>query len=420
MNLRVEGKWILDENNNRIALRGGGMDYTCYDGAFPLESYLETLRTKGCNTVRLAFAVPNWSTGHTEYDVAKMNNTLNLLASYGLNAILDCHDNNEHLLNPAFQAAWLETWRQIAINHGGHPSVIAYELCNEACNSPYDDVVFNLMKTCMNTIKSVHPDALFIVFELVNREKGIGRASYRPRHVAEMPDTIFTLHHWNIWYREDPARYKQDFAFGECQASEFINFANKYRDLMNAPVWLGEFGAYDYNTANAGMAEVKHIIELAEKQSLGWNVWMMEKGYNWNFLVPRPFINPYFGEPAAFNPIPFNLQERIVASSGIYQQEPTYILLKDDGTYIDVSGPCKVRIRYWVGLAQTGDWSTPPKPDWTFEEYIQQINGPTRIVNEAGTTENSTEIYPYSTPTPTSPILPILVGAILIWLITRK
>lgn len=395
--LHVEGKYIVDEDGNRVALRGAGMDYTAYDGQArePFEHYIQTIKSKGLNTVRLAFNVPGQEPHlHTDFDFAKMDATLDACEANGLYAILDAHHYRDQMLDSAFRVVWKNLWVEIATMYAGRKCIAAYELANEACN--YQDDLLPYYKEVMSAIKAVDPDAMFIVFELLNREKGMDKWHWQPYHVEQMPNTVFALHHWWIEYREDPTRYQDDFPFAECHASEYINFAIKFREYLGAPVWLDEFGAYDYDVTHAGMAEVKHIIEMAETQCLPWNVWMMEKPYNWDWLIPEPFITKYWGTPQPFEPIPFNILDKIVASSATFKQEPTYILLKDEGAYVTLQGPITVRIRYWEGLATTPDWSS--EVTGTYNAMIHEIATFETIANVAGVTQNSTEIMSYSIP----------------------
>ncbi|HKZ95136.1 MAG TPA: cellulase family glycosylhydrolase [Candidatus Bathyarchaeia archaeon] len=404
--LHVEGQYVVDDLGNRVAWRGAGLDYTAYNfGWDRFRGYIRTLKGRGLNMVRLAFCVPGHRIQQTEYDPAKMDMALSIVEEYGMYAILDSHHYwaTEEVegwddVVPKYKDEWIATWVDIATRYRDRPSIAAYELINEGLG-PHDELLAVLIEG-MNAIRSVDPNHMFVVFEWRNTEWQIAEnfTVWKPRD--KQPNTVYALHHWWTAYRNsiepkypeyDPTRYVNESAMAYGNAAEYVNGAMAYRRFMNAPVWLGEFGAYDRDIAHANMAETKEIIRLAESQSLGWSVWQMEVNYDWDWLVPAPYTNPYFGDPQPFAPKPFDMRTKIVDSYEIFRLDPSFIWLRNNGANVTLKDPMKIRVVIWEGWPGLGT---------LLSDEIVTVIDTTTVVNrfpegQTGLDVRHTQIRPY-------------------------
>jgi hypothetical protein len=385
--LRVEGQWIVDEYGNRVALRGGGGSYTAYDDWAMLEKFMQQIKSIGGNCYRLAFNPPwrpgdKWEDKMTQYDPEKMDRTLDLCEKYGLYAILDCHhwqgtgDPDEWQLLPNYKDYWIQTWVEIAQRYKDRSVVAGYELCNEAWG--YTDMALE----CMAAMRQVDPKHIFFLIESGYTESQWhqhdywgGRRTWDPGKIeayfgGNPPQYVLTTHHWfgDAYVSAggqrpyDPA----DFEMGYCASSLITNGLRHIREEMNCPVILGEFGVYDYDMANMDAEHVRDIIRNLEDLGIGWWFWMMEKlvrdnGLHMYDLLQRTFESSYYSSdiPRAFKPKPFNLWDRVVNYGprtfdwSYTEHDVVYHQIRQD-SWIEVQGPCTLRIREWSGTIWWG------------------------------------------------------------------
>lgn len=373
--LHVDGKWIVNENGDNIALRGGGGCYTAYADSLGsdrwehFETFLQEVKSIGGNCYRLAFNPVHrdgdtWDLKMTELDFEMMDHAIGLCEKYGIYAVLTCmHWQGDYWqLIPKYKDYWIETWVSVADRYKDVSSVAGYELCNEAWS--YAEMAVE----CMNAIKQVDNNHMFFVIESLNTpytlrrvDAGLsGTHTWNPNQMQ--PNVVYTFHHWWGYPRLSNPYSATDFEMGYVAASMFVETIRDYRELYNVPVLAGEFGTYDYNMDSADSEHVREIIRLCEEQKIGWWYWMMEKqvrdnGLSLYSMVRQTFFTSnYFGTNIpAFNPKPFTLENNIVSYGSRARDvsycwwSSTYHAIAGPDAWIELKGPCKVRVRTWEG-----------------------------------------------------------------------
>ena len=377
--LRVEGQWIVDENGNRVQLRGAGCDYTAYEKYDLLESYFQLLSSKGLNYVRLGFNVPGHRPGGgTVYDPVKMDRTLALCEKYDLYAILDCHHYSDI---GDWPQDWINTWVEIASRYENSSVVVGYELCNE----PYGIDFPPLALDCLNAIRQV--DTRHIIFlaeyakwlyEWMEGRIYTGRRFWIPDGEtgsgAVIPNDTQCVYHVHHWPGALTKGATLDIPTAMCEASEYVYFLRFLRETLQRPVWAGEFGSYNYTAPNPQLDHCIEIFNLCDDAGIPWTLWMMEKNYPWDYLVPEPYTTSIIPSDVLrpFNPSPFNMLEYTVNwnrreigynrwGSSFYELQP--------GAWVTFRGPCQVKLVRWTdfygGVVHSEEIINIPEPNGT-------------------------------------------------------
>ena len=402
--LHVEGQWIVDEDSNRVQLRGAGGDYYAYNGGpKQMAKYLDWLKETGCNVIRLAFCVPGHRVAHREYDPVLMDEILDICEQKGIYAVLDAHhywatkevQGWDDVL-PKYKAEWIQTWVQIATRYKNRSVIAAYELVNEPYGSggkelrdTYYEAIDAIRATGDNHIVVLSIPERTWIYEADGRETTWSNSSQVPANAA------FSIHNWHGynpdgWFKDDESGV---YNVAELVASEWLATATYYREKLNAPVILGEFGTYNYDFTHPNVREMQLKIQMAEQLGLSWWAWMLDQ---WNQYAPNfwiDFVNTKLGgafntsyispkvptysgfNKTTFPALPFNLNAKIINYTRSY--EPGYdrwgvamIAVPQDNP-ITFGGPCKLRVQIWGNNTQPY-WGTIAK-----DYYIDIAEGAT-------------------------------------------
>jgi len=393
--LSVDGEYIVDEDGNRVQLRGAGCDYTGYNWYARLESYFQTLSSKGCNLVRLAINVPNHQLGGgSVYTPENMDKTLELCKQYGLYAIIDCHHYSEW---PEWFDDLKQLWVDVAIRYKDEPQIAGYELMNE----PYalgGSELRGYMQEITDAIRATGDNHIIIVpefakwtYEWVESEMDQYqdmRRFWGPGQILDS-NTMVQVHHWPgglaRGVTDDMSKYY-------CAASEYVYFMLYLREQLQVPVWAGEFGSYNYTAPNNDLDHVINIMDMCDDYGIPWSVWMMEKNYPWDYLVPTPYASQYVSSdiPKPFDPKPFNMLDYTVdwnrREVGYNRWGSSFYELPG-GASVTIQGPCQVRLVKWNNFYGY---------DVASEEIVDIPESETVTITR--TWEEYTRIFAYSAP----------------------
>ena len=420
--LHVEGQWIVDENGNRIQLRGAGCDYTAYNKRDWLETFVSWMKQTGCNVMRLAFNVPGHRVAQTEYDPIKMDTTLDLLEQNGIYAILDSHhywatteiQGWDDVL-PKYKDEWIQTWVDIANRYKNRSVIAMYELDNEPYGSGGSELR-NTYYECIDAIRATGDN--HIVCGSIPERTWIYEAEGTPSKPPTWSDPsqirsnmCLTIHNWHGynpdgWFKDDESTV---YNVAEMVASEWLATGTYYRERLGCPIVLGEFGVYNYDLASPDVRDNQLKIQLAEQLGLPWWTWMMEQ---WSQYAPNfwlDFVNQKLGGPFAspylppevpvysgfdlhtFPALPFNIWTKInetLSTSRI--REPGYsrwgvcMEMVPQNNPVVFFGPCRLRVQVWGNNTQPY-WGTIIK-----DYYIDLAEGETWTIGGA---ENPIEGY---------------------------
>lgn len=409
--LHVEGQWIVDSNGNRVQPRGAGCMYTAYGRTEWLEQYIHWMKETGCNVIRLGFNVPNpnnkWVTpsGTTPYNVDDMKATLNLLAQNGIYAILDDHEwagtaavQGYEWVLPDYEREWIDCWVSIAQTFKNNPTIAAYELENEPygwIDSPNNDYAPNSTLTqayyaCIQAIRATGDNHIVMCAIPEGSSPQFSMTGVLPQANPTfnsssqiLPNMCVDIHDWHNynpddWFKDDES--SNTSIVPELVVSEYIADALAYRTMLNCPVFLGEFGTYNYSPNNMDSADIRAVqldIEMAEQYGLPWLTWDMDAWIQYaptywlTFVSTKlggPFISNYVPSSVAvnqtfnmytFSASPFNIWTYINETASQRYQEYSYnvwgvtdITVPGPNPVV-FYGPCTLRVQGWEG-----------RPDW--------------------------------------------------------
>jgi len=421
--LRVEGQWIVDEDGNRIQLRGAGCDYYAYGRVDTwLPTYISWMKQTGCNVIRLAFNVPGHRVKHTEYDPAKMDYVLNLLEANGLYAVLDCHhywatkevQGWDDVL-PKYKQDWINCWVDIANRYKNRSVIAMYELDNEPYGSGGEELR-NAYYECIDAIRATGDNHIICVS--APERTFIYQVEGNP--TWNDPSQIHTnmclnIHSWysyftkDDWFPNHNITSEEQQIVAELVASEWLATATYYREKLGCPVVLGEFGTYSYGDMNhPNIRALQLEIQMAEQFGIPWWAWMLDEWIQYassfwvNFVNQKlggAFTSPYLPSNVptyqgfdvhTFPALPFNIWTRIneTLSSphirGGWNRWGVCFVGLTEGNNVVFIGPCRLRVQVW---------GNNTRPFWgiiTKDYYIDLAESETQTL---GPTEGFTMVY---------------------------
>ncbi len=422
--LHVDGIWIKDEASNRIQLRGAGCDYTAYGRPAWLNTFIDWMKDCNCNCMRLAFCVPDYRVQQTEYDPDKMDATLALLEANDLYAILDCHhywatsevQGWEDVL-PNHKADWIQCWVDIANKYKNNTSIAMFELDNEPYGSGGSELR-NVYYDCINAIRATGDEHIVCCSipertRIYEAEEATATWTDSSQILSNMCLNIHNWHHYN------PDAYFKDnesagYEVAEMVVSEWIATALNYRNNLDCPIVLGEFGVYNYDMDSADVRDMQLKIQYAEEMGLPWWAWMCEKWRENNFW--RDFIAlkiiddfppsilwpdiPYYSgfDLHTFPAKPFNIWDHIdedasttrIRETGYNAWGVCLVTIPQNYPVVFV-GKCTLRVQVW----------SPGHPYWgtiSNDYYVSLDQGETwTIGNEENPVEGYTVVYVWDT-----------------------
>jgi len=333
--LHVEGQWVVDSNGARVQLRGAGCDYIAYRRTDTwLPQYVQWMKETGCNVIRLAFTMPitgNWITiSQSTYNATLMNATLNLLAQNGIYAILDDHEDagtaavqGYEWILPDYEKEWINDWVSIANTFKNNPTIAAYELINEpygwdiSAQNDYapNSTLVQAYDACISAIRATGDNHIIMCSDgQAPYNFGVGQiyggtiAYDNSSQIS--PNVCVDIHAWHH-YGLDGAN---DLWFGDIEsstsaapylvASDYISAALALRTRLGCPVFLGEFGAYNYSMSSTDAVGLQQTIEMAEKYGIPWLTWMMDAWVQYAPTFWQTFVNTYLSGPFTSNYVP--------------------------------------------------------------------------------------------------------------------
>ena len=343
--LKVKGRYIVDENGDRVCLRGvclGGwlnMEnfITGYPGAectlrkaireelgeeryeaffkslldsFVTEEDFKFLAEIGATVVRIPFNYRHFESDMRpgEYDpsgFSYLDRATGWAKKYGIYVILDLHaapgwqNQGWHSDNPYgisllwgnrhFQERVNNLWAYIADHYRDEPQVAGYNLLNEP-NAPEMDILNRLYREWIEAIRSV--DHKHIIFLEGNRYSQVFEGLDEPFD----ENTVYSSHNYTIAThsaRRYPGQVGNVYADRTWMERVFLE-RNGWILNRNLPSWVGEFGAlFDgpvsapCNADRARLRALKDQLEVFNKYEQHWTIWTYKDVGVQGLVVPK-------------------------------------------------------------------------------------------------------------------------------------
>jgi endoglucanase len=240
--LSTSGRFIIDEKDNPIILRGVNLASTSwgYQDWFP-KAVEAAIDNWGANVIRTRIYQDDYFDNPEDFFALTERTILEPARKKGAYVILNPWiGNNEPLPNDQT----IIFWQEVARRYQNDPTII-YDILAE----PHDvnrAQVWEANQKLIEAIRQVHPKSLIMV-------TGVGWG----REINSYLDN--PLPYENIVYRTNPYNKAGEFEAIFGQIARFY------------PVFLGEFGADGYPPMS--QESVKELLSLANQLSLGWTAW---------------------------------------------------------------------------------------------------------------------------------------------------
>ena len=394
--LHVDGQWIVDEDGNRMQLRGAGGDYYAYGRITTwLPTYIDWMKQTGCNVMRLAFCVPGYRVHNTEYDPAKMDLVLNMLEQNGIYAVLTSMHywavpeiQGWEDVMPNHESDWINCWVNIANRYKNRSVIAMYELLNEPFGSGYAELR-DAYYRCIDAIRATG-DKHIVCCSIIERTwiyQADGKNLTTPATWSEptqiRANMCLNIHSWHgynpdDWFKDDSSQVNK---VAEMVASEWVATATYYRQKLGCPIVLGEFGTYNYELNHANLREMQLKIQMAEQLGIPWWAWMfdhwMQDNYSYkpnfwttfvNQFLGGPFTSPYLApniptyqvfDLHTFPALPFNIWTRINETQSTsrirevgYNRWGVCMITIPQSNPVAFFGPCRLRVQVWGNSTQ--------------------------------------------------------------------
>ena len=294
--LQVSGIWIVDSNGNRIELRGAGGDYTAYENPTNLATEITWMQETGLNLVRLGFVFPDtggWSEGDNSgtsvYSTSSMQSVVAQFWAHGIYCDLQdaddwatVADQGVNEIIPLYNATWISDWVGVSNDFKNNPAVAMYELTNE----PYDTngnntgIMRQLYDNCISAIRANGDNHICLCWD----------GDFQASSQVLYSNMAFDEHDWFSYgseksvegaggynlFPEDTGSNSRNFIAAELEASEAIGDIVASRSTLQAPVFLGEFGVYNYSMSSPDVLNNAYEIYLCEQYGIPWITWSLD------------------------------------------------------------------------------------------------------------------------------------------------
>ena len=159
--LHTDGRWIKDEAGRTVFLKGVNRPSLEWnnEGSHWVENDWDTIKSWGCNVVRVPFTKEWWDKNDPTNDGMLYRDKIEQAITWGkerdIYTIIDMQwwTRTEQLLPmPPDILAWIETWKEIANTYKENPYVL-FDLWNE----PYgvsEEQWWTAAQECVNNIRS--------------------------------------------------------------------------------------------------------------------------------------------------------------------------------------------------------------------------------------------------------------------------
>jgi endoglucanase len=247
--LKMEGKQIVDQNDNVIVLRGMSLFWSQWGGRYYNKETIKWLRDDWkCTIIRAAIGVENG--GYLENNLTELTRAYTVIDAcidLGIYVIVDWHDHRAE----AHQDEAIEFFSAISHKYGNKPNVL-YEIYNEPLDVSWQNVLVPYTDTLVAEIRKNDPDNIIIVGTpnwSQDVEDVIG-------HKIAEDNISYTLH----FYTSTHGQWLRD------KANQAIS--------ADIPIFVTEWGLSESNgTGEIDLQESNIWISFLELNNLSWCNW---------------------------------------------------------------------------------------------------------------------------------------------------
>jgi len=158
--LNVEGKYVVDKNNEIIILRGMSLFWSQWGGKYYNKETIKWLRDDWkCTIIRAAIGVENG--GYLENKLVELSRAyavIDACIDLGIYVIVDWHDHHAE----THRDEAIEFFSAVSQKYGDNPNIL-YEIYNEPLSVSWQNVLTPYADTLITEIRRNDPDNIIIV-----------------------------------------------------------------------------------------------------------------------------------------------------------------------------------------------------------------------------------------------------------------
>jgi len=247
--LKVEGKHILDQNEEIFVLRGMSLFWSQWGAAYYNEETIRWLRDDWkCAVVRAAIGVE--SGGYLEnklLELTKLYRVIDACIDLGIYVIVDWHDH--HAEDHVDEA--VEFFRAVSSKYGDYPNII-YEIYNEPLQVSWSNVLKSYAETIISEIRKSDPDNIIVVGT--------------PNWSQDVEDVIGNT------VDDDNVAFSLHFYAGTHR--QFLRDKANMAISATIPLFVTEWGLSEASgTGDIDLFETNRWIDFLERNNLSWCNW---------------------------------------------------------------------------------------------------------------------------------------------------
>lgn len=282
--LKVDGRFIVDEQGQPFALRG--VSIADPDKLVKQKQWRQGLFQEiaqwGANVVRIPIHPIAWRSRGQDAYLAMLDQAVIWANTEGMYLVLDWHSIG-HLQTGVFQHPMYETdraetfqfWRIVASRYAEVPTVAVYELFNEptTAGGAYGRADWHTWKALnealIDIIRAVDPTAIPLVAGF-NWAYDLSRIS---RHPIERPGIAYAIHPYP--QKENPQTRTQQQFFKLWQEN-WGHLADTYPLLATEIGWVRPGGDGAHVPVIDDGSYGPNIVRFLEERNIGWMAWCFD------------------------------------------------------------------------------------------------------------------------------------------------
>ncbi len=258
------------------------------------ENYFDAVEQAGFTLIRVPICWPAHASVDAPYTIdpeffKRIDWVVAEAKAHHLTAILDFHNYNEMMKDPASQEArFLGLWKQIAEHYQNEPATILFELLNEP-NNKLDAATWNqILAKNLAVIRPTNPNRLIVV-------GGVRWNGIRALSDLVLPDDdqnlVATFHYY------DPMKFTHQGA-SWIQGSEpwlgtnwtgsdeetkalqgAMDKAAAWGQAHHRPIYMGEFGSFSKGDMDSRARWTTAVVQSANTRGFAWTYWEFCAGF---------------------------------------------------------------------------------------------------------------------------------------------
>jgi len=339
------------------------------------------IKEKGFDTVRIPVRWSDYTSGAPDFNIetafaSQVSVIVDAALSQDLNVILNVHHFEEIMDDPDGQSEkLLAIWKQVAPMFKDRPDSLWFEVINEPFNELKGNKLLTLQAKAVREIRRSNPDRIVIL----GGEDWSGIRTLDTNIMPPDDNIVYTFHYYDPfdfthqkapWVGEDGPKKKRGWGSRQDKAEleNAVQVATEFRQAVNRPVFVGEFGAYQEIKNSERVKYVGGVREAMDGAQIPWCLWSFSNTFalydpeeaRWDEDMLQVLI-----------PESTNLKTSVVSEAEV---NPDY---QDWGNFLPYySGETEYTSDVLTGVAviNPGDQIHPPHKHIE-EEYLMVIEG---------------------------------------------